>query len=46
VLLLTFSEFGRRLVENANQGTDHGVAAPLFIVSAKPAAARIGRMPG
>src|SRR2546430_2076329 len=26
VLLITFSEFGRRLVENANGGTDHGAA--------------------
>ena len=32
VLLITFSEFGRRLVENANGGTDHGAAAPMFIV--------------
>ncbi len=33
VLLLTFSEFGRRLAENANGGTDHGAAAPMFLVS-------------
>jgi len=32
VLLITFSEFGRRLAENANGGTDHGAAAPMFIV--------------
>src|SRR5437660_12554027 len=32
VLLITFSEFGRRVVENANGGTDHGAAAPLLIV--------------
>jgi len=32
VLLITFSEFGRRVVENANGGTDHGAAAPMFIV--------------
>ena len=32
VLLMTFSEFGRRLAENANGGTDHGAAAPLFLV--------------
>ena len=32
VLLMTFSEFGRRVAENASQGTDHGAAAPLFLV--------------
>ena len=30
VLGLTFSEFGRRIRENASYGTDHGDAAPLF----------------
>jgi uncharacterized protein (DUF1501 family) len=32
VLIMTFSEFGRRVAENASQGTDHGAAAPLFVV--------------
>ncbi len=32
VLLMTFSEFGRRVVENASGGTDHGAAAPMFIL--------------
>jgi uncharacterized protein (DUF1501 family) len=31
-LLVTFSEFGRRVEENGSQGTDHGTAAPLFVV--------------
>jgi uncharacterized protein (DUF1501 family) len=31
VLLLTFSEFGRRVSENAGRGTDHGAAAPVFL---------------
>ncbi len=31
-LTMTFSEFGRRVAENANQGTDHGEAAPMFLV--------------
>jgi uncharacterized protein (DUF1501 family) len=32
VLLMTFSEFGRRVAENANSGTDHGAAAPMFLI--------------
>ncbi len=32
VLLMTFSEFGRRIAENGSRGTDHGAAAPLFVV--------------
>ena len=32
VLLLTFSEFGRRVAENGSLGTDHGAAAPLFVM--------------
>jgi uncharacterized protein (DUF1501 family) len=32
VLVLVFSEFGRRLAENASGGTDHGAAAPVFLL--------------
>ena len=32
VLLMTCSEFGRRVEENGDHGTDHGTAAPLLIV--------------
>ena len=32
VSMLVFSEFGRRVPENANQGTDHGTANTMFIV--------------
>ncbi len=32
VLTMTFSEFGRRVQENANRGTDHGTAAPMFLI--------------
>jgi uncharacterized protein (DUF1501 family) len=32
VMIMTFSEFGRRVHENGSQGTDHGAAAPMFLV--------------
>ena len=32
VLTMTFSEFGRRVAENGSRGTDHGEAAPMFLV--------------
>ncbi|MGK0364251.1 MAG: hypothetical protein ACI85O_001308 [Saprospiraceae bacterium] len=31
VMTATFSEFGRRAIENGNYGTDHGTIAPMFI---------------
>ncbi len=31
VLGMTFSEFGRRIEENASEGTDHGAAAPIML---------------
>jgi uncharacterized protein (DUF1501 family) len=32
VVVMTWSEFGRRVEENGSQGTDHGTAAPLFVL--------------
>jgi uncharacterized protein (DUF1501 family) len=32
VLAMTFSEFGRRVAQNASNGTDHGTCMPLFVV--------------
>ncbi len=32
VLLMTWSEFGRRVQDNASNGTDHGTSAPHFVV--------------
>jgi len=45
VLVMTFSEFGRRVSDNANGGTDHGAAAPLFIVGNKVNAGLLGTYP-
>ena len=33
VMLMTFSEFGRRVSQNASGGTDHGTANNMFFVS-------------
>ena len=35
VLVMTFSEFGRRVEQNASGGTDHGAAAPMFLMGPK-----------
>ena len=32
VLIMTFSEFGRRVAQNGSNGTDHGTAEPLFVI--------------
>ena len=38
IALMMFSEFGRRVEENASGGTDHGTAGPMFVMgkSVKP----------
>lgn len=33
VMLMTFSEFGRRVSQNASKGTDHGTANQMFFIS-------------
>src|SRR5712691_6556142 len=32
VVVMTFSEFGRRVKQNGSNGTDHGTAEPMFII--------------
>ena len=44
-LVMTFSEFGRRIGENAS-GTDHGAAAPMLLVGPPPAAVGERLVPG
>jgi uncharacterized protein (DUF1501 family) len=45
VVVMTFSEFGRRVAENASGGTDHGAAAPMFVVGNRVRAGLLGRYP-
>lgn len=35
VVVMVFSEFGRRSYENASGGTDHGAAGPMFLIGNK-----------
>jgi uncharacterized protein (DUF1501 family) len=45
VATLAFSEFGRRVEENASGGTDHGAAAPVFVVGPLAKTGLIGEHP-
>ena len=45
VVLTAFSEFGRRVAENASRGTDHGAAAPMFLAGERIKPGLIGAHP-
>ncbi|MGE9290480.1 MAG: DUF1501 domain-containing protein [Puniceicoccales bacterium] len=45
VTTMTFSEFGRRPLENESKGTDHGTAAPLFVMGSSVKNPVIGTPP-
>lgn len=45
VVLMAFSEFGRRVAENTSLGTDHGTAGPAFIIGAPVAGGHYGAPP-
>jgi uncharacterized protein (DUF1501 family) len=45
VTTMTFSEFGRRPSENESRGTDHGTAAPLFVMGSAVKAGMHGTPP-
>jgi uncharacterized protein (DUF1501 family) len=45
VVLMTFSEFGRRVNQNSSGGTDHGTAAPLFLIGKNVVGGIHGRNP-
>ncbi|HEY8047629.1 MAG TPA: DUF1501 domain-containing protein [Ramlibacter sp.] len=44
-LVMTFSEFGRRARQNDNDGTDHGTAAPHFVLGGAVRGGFVGRAP-
>ncbi len=45
VVVMVFSEFGRRTYENASGGTDHGAAGPMFMVGKSVKGGMYGPMP-
>lgn len=45
VLLMTYSEFGRRVGENASGGTDHGTAAPHLFLGGSVKGGLYGSLP-
>ncbi len=44
-LVLIFSEFGRRVAENASRGTDHGCAGPMFVAGTPVKGGLFGKHP-
>jgi uncharacterized protein (DUF1501 family) len=46
VVVMTWSEFGRRVEENGSQGTDHGTAAPMFVLGNPVNKGIFGEPPG
>jgi uncharacterized protein (DUF1501 family) len=45
VMVMTFSEFGRRVQENASGGTDHGAGSLLFTIGKKIKSGLLGKYP-
>ncbi len=45
VLTMAFSEFGRRVGENASGGTDHGAAGPMFLFGNMVETGIVGKHP-
>jgi uncharacterized protein (DUF1501 family) len=41
VTIVTMTEFGRRVAENGNGGTDHGFGCAMFVLGAKVAGGRV-----
>src|SRR5439155_4756283 len=45
VVVMMFSEFGRRVPENSNLGTDHGAANLMFVAGQKVKGGHYGKIP-
>jgi uncharacterized protein (DUF1501 family) len=45
VVVMMFSEFGRRVPENSNLGTDHGAANLMFVAGKKVKGGHYGKIP-
>jgi uncharacterized protein (DUF1501 family) len=45
VLVMTYSEFGRRVKENGSGGTDHGTAAPHLLMGGRVKGGLFGSQP-
>lgn len=45
VVLMTFSEFGRRVAENASAGTDHGAGSSCFVLGPAVKGGLVGKYP-
>ena len=45
VMVLVFSEFGRRVKENDSLGTDHGTAGPVFLAGSSISKGVLGKTP-
>jgi uncharacterized protein (DUF1501 family) len=45
VIGMTFSEFGRRIISNASNGTDHGDSAPMIVFGSKVNSGILGDSP-
>lgn len=45
VVVMVFSEFGRRVTENTSLGTDHGTAGPAFVIGKPVLGGHYGRVP-
>ncbi len=45
VVVMAFSEFGRRVAENTSRGTDHGTAGPVFVTGKPVKGGHYGKPP-
>ncbi len=43
VMTVVFSEFGRKITENANKGTDHGTLGPMYVMGSQVQAGMTGK---